>query len=165
MRAHILPPYMIDLIYRRCDEHSLPHNSFRRFARLTTDKILFPQFHSRIHLLVALSAIAWFLTGFALGFGSTAEDYSTFIGTKYFAMKDLDACYLAVVFFQASFCAVANVSKSHLFSRMWSGDSNRFQVSDAICFPSPVLFYFIFCCPWICKKKKSIELELPYSIV
>eukprot|EP00042_Codosiga_hollandica_P057480 m.852299 g.852299 ORF g.852299 m.852299 type:complete len:593 (+) comp59597_c1_seq8:180-1958(+) len=60
----------------------------------------------------ALSAVAFFVTGFAFSFGSTHDSYNTFIGSQFFALSDLDHCNYAMFFFQATFCAIANVIMS-----------------------------------------------------
>eukprot|EP00042_Codosiga_hollandica_P039050 m.324739 g.324739 ORF g.324739 m.324739 type:complete len:730 (+) comp55542_c0_seq4:295-2484(+) len=57
----------------------------------------------------AICMIVWFLFGFALAFGSTVDDYSSFIGDKYFALHGLDTCFFSLFYFHSCFCTIANI--------------------------------------------------------
>ena len=94
---------------RVCDnaqrhQHPLPDRLLHEYVELLL-LLLF----STNNTYPVISTFCYFLTGFAFAYGDNTT--ASFIGGEFFALSDLNECYIAFWVFEYAFCAVATISK------------------------------------------------------
>ena len=93
--------------------------AFRKYlvTGINISKLYYEKLNFICLQITAISALTYFLTGFALAFG----DGNGFLGYDYFALVDLPDDRLAMCFFQYSFAATAATIPSGVVHERSSG--------------------------------------------